>query len=67
MCPLANLGLTWCPGCGLGRSIASILHGNLSQSFHYHWFGIPGLLILISRISSLGTKIKVYYHPKSRL
>ncbi|WP_423147605.1 DUF2752 domain-containing protein [Rubrolithibacter danxiaensis] len=56
LCPLANLGTTWCPGCGLGRSISSFLHGDIKSSLHFHWFGIPSLFILIHRIFIL-TKV----------
>ncbi len=52
-CPLANLGLDWCPGCGLGRSITQLFHGNLKESFHQHWLGIPSVLIIGSRIVKL--------------
>ncbi|QPH38083.1 DUF2752 domain-containing protein [Pedobacter endophyticus] len=54
LCPLANLGYEgWCPGCGLGRSISLILHGEFASSFAEHWFGLPALLIIIYRIYSL--------------
>jgi len=53
-CPLANLGLDWCPGCGLGRSITQLFHGNLEESFHQHWLGLPALLIICFRIVKLG-------------
>jgi hypothetical protein len=49
LCPLANLGIKWCPGCGLGHSIAAFLHGDVRLSLHYHWFGIPATAILIHR------------------
>ena len=49
-CPLANMGITWCPGCGIGRSLSHLLHGHISESLRMHWFGIPALLILLSRI-----------------
>jgi hypothetical protein len=52
-CPLANLGFTWCPGCGIGRSITALFHGNLALSFQLHWFGLPALIILLYRISVL--------------
>jgi hypothetical protein len=61
LCPMANLGFSWCPGCGLGRSVASIFHGDLKASIHYHWFGIPALLILIHRIVTLSKKYLVYF------
>lgn len=53
LCPLANIGFTWCPGCGIGRSIAYLLQGNFEESFKQHWFGVPALLILSSRILTL--------------
>jgi len=49
-CPVANLGITWCPGCGIGRSLSHLLQGHLRESLQMHWFGIPALLILLSRI-----------------
>ena len=53
LCPLANLGLDWCPGCGIGRSITALFNGNLGLSFQLHWFGLPALAILLYRISIL--------------
>jgi hypothetical protein len=54
LCPLAHLGISWCPGCGLGRAIILLFHGNLQGSFHQHWFGIPAVLIIGYRIIILG-------------
>lgn len=53
LCPLHNLGLKICPGCGLGRSISFFLHGDLSQSLESHILGIPATGMLIARIVSL--------------
>ncbi len=53
LCPIDNLGFSWCPGCGLGRSISYLLHGELKLSLDQHWFGIPALCILIFRIMQL--------------
>lgn len=50
LCPLANLGVTWCPGCGIGRAITELMHGHFAQSFEQHWFGLPALLIICWRI-----------------
>lgn len=58
LCPLSNLGILWCPGCGLGRSISSLLHFDLNGSFQNHWFGIPALFILLHRIGQLSQKIQ---------
>ncbi|UCD18571.1 MAG: DUF2752 domain-containing protein [Candidatus Zixiibacteriota bacterium] len=52
-CPLDNLGLDFCPGCGLGRSISLIFQGDLSGSLAAHPLGIPALIILLSRIVTI--------------
>ena len=52
-CPLHNLGIEWCPGCGLGMSISYLLHGNLLQSFQAHWLGPIALIIILYRIYQL--------------
>lgn len=49
-CPLANMGITWCPGCGIGHSISALLHGQINESIHAHWFGIPATMLIIRRI-----------------
>ena len=56
LCPLENMGIYWCPGCGLGRSISYLLHGEIKSSIQQHWFGIPALYILIYRILQLLNK-----------
>ena len=53
LCPLENMGIQWCPGCGLGRSIALLLHGRIQASFHLHMLGIPAFLVLVYRIYCL--------------
>jgi len=56
LCPLANLGLDWCPGCGLGRSVTQLFHGNLKESLHQHWLGLPAVVIIGLRIRTLGLR-----------
>ena len=56
-CPLANLGITWCPGCGIGHSISAFLHGNIVESLRAHWFGIPATILIFRRIIMLISKI----------
>lgn len=56
VCPLALAGFEFCPGCGLGRSIALLLNGELSRSFQAHWLGLPATVILIARSLSLGIR-----------
>jgi len=53
LCPFKAMGFTWCPGCGLGHSISWLLHGNVNNSWHAHWLGIPALCIILYRIYSL--------------
>jgi hypothetical protein len=73
LCPLESLGLPWCPGRGLGRSISYLLHGEIELSVTQHWFGIPALGILIYRIVQLLNKFllnlmstnKLFYGKRS--
>lgn len=53
ICPLSNMGIENCPGCGLGRSVSVVLHGHFLESFNFHWFGIPALIIILFRIFQL--------------
>lgn len=53
LCPIENMGFSWCPGCGLGRSLRSLLHADIRSSLDHHWFGIPALFILLHRILQL--------------
>jgi hypothetical protein len=55
-CPLKDLGFHYCPGCGLGRSISFLLHGNLTESLHTHILGIPATIVLLFRTLTLLSK-----------
>lgn len=46
LCLLKNMGITWCPGCGLGHAIHYALHFEFEKSFQEHILGIPATLIL---------------------
>ncbi len=50
ICPIKNLGFSFCPGCGLGQSISFIFKLEFLKSFITHPLGIPAFLILIHRI-----------------
>ena len=50
ICPLNLVGFEHCPGCGLGRSLILLLHGQLTESFTMHPLAIPALFFLIVRI-----------------
>jgi hypothetical protein len=53
ICPLANLGIEFCPGCGLGNSISYIFKGDFIASIHSHPLGILALIILTIRIITI--------------
>jgi len=59
LCPLKLMGITWCPGCGIGHAISWLLHGNLTNSWHAHWLGVPALGIISYRIFVLGRRLFV--------
>ena len=53
ICPLANAGFEYCPGCGLGNSISLFFHGYIKDSFNTHVLGIPAVLVILHRIYSI--------------
>ncbi|QXD17053.1 DUF2752 domain-containing protein [Rhodocaloribacter litoris] len=53
LCPLRNLGFTFCPGCGLGHAVAHLFRGDLVASWQAHPLGLPAVLVLAGRIVAL--------------
>ncbi len=53
MCLFSIVGIDNCPGCGLGKSISMVFHGDFAGSFNSHPLGIPALLLIIKRIYQL--------------
>jgi len=53
LCPIKNLGFSFCPGCGLGHSISYLFHGQIQESFHHHPLGIFALGVILMRILKL--------------
>ena len=49
LCPLDNLGFSFCPGCGLGRSIGYFFRLDFEASVYSHPLGIPAVVLLIYR------------------
>lgn len=49
ICPFRNLGFHFCPGCGLGRAVSFLLHGDIVRSVQTHILGIPATIILVYR------------------
>ncbi|MEO6522638.1 MAG: DUF2752 domain-containing protein [Mucilaginibacter sp.] len=60
ICPLKLMGITWCPGCGIGHSISFLFHGNIQASLHAHWLGIPALIIISRRILFLIPRFYIF-------
>ncbi len=50
LCPLDYFDATFCPGEGLGKSIALFFRGNLTSSLLAHPAGIPAVFIISGRI-----------------
>lgn len=53
ICPIKNLGFSFCPGCGLGESISLLFRFQFIESFNAHPLGILALIILLNRIALL--------------
>lgn len=50
ICPIKNLGIPFCPGCGLGESISHLFRLELHESFSSHPLGLFAFIILSHRI-----------------
>ena len=53
VCPLDNLGISYCPGCGLGRSIGYFFRLDIKSSFLAHPLGIPAVFLLVYRAGKI--------------
>jgi Protein of unknown function (DUF2752) len=53
ICPFKNLGIDFCPGCGLGKSIHYLLHFDIDNSLNSHPLGVFAFAVLIKRIFEL--------------
>jgi hypothetical protein len=53
LCPLAAMGFSFCPGCGLGHSIYYLMHLNFIQSWESHHLGFFAFIVIIHRIYTL--------------
>ena len=60
-CVFHNLGIEFCPGCGLGRSVSMIFHGDFIGSFKTHPLGLFALIILVYRIINLTTGFRITF------
>ncbi|HKB85793.1 MAG TPA: DUF2752 domain-containing protein [Ignavibacteriaceae bacterium] len=68
VCPFRNLGIDFCPGCGLGKSIHYFLHLQIEQSLNAHPLGIVAFAVLVRRIYELlrnsFNNQKTFFSPK---
>jgi hypothetical protein len=62
LCPLDNLGFTWCPGCGLGRSMSLLIKGDFQASWSMHPFAMFAFAVIVYRIIQLIRNIKTIKH-----
>ena len=53
LCLFSLVGIENCPGCGLGKSISMVFHGDFAGSFNAHPLGIPAIILIIKRIYNL--------------
>ncbi|MBL1214968.1 MAG: DUF2752 domain-containing protein [Ignavibacteriae bacterium] len=53
ICPFNNLGIDFCPGCGIGKSISFIYYADFINSFKSHPLGVFALLVILYRIINL--------------
>jgi hypothetical protein len=67
LCVFHHLGIDSCPGCGLGHSISSALHGHFEESFRWHPLGIIAIVVLVLRIVNVFKSYYNYQKLKSEL
>jgi len=60
LCPFNNLGMDFCPGCGLGRSVGFLFRLDLKSSFLSHPLGIPAVILLVYRCTIIFRKSPSY-------
>ena len=63
LCLYKFIGVDFCPGCGLGRSVSFLMHGEPVQSLNAHVLGPFALIVIIFRIIVL-TKNSLTIHRR---
>ena len=53
LCLFSLAGIENCPGCGLGKSISMVFHGDFTSSFNAHPLGIPAIILIVKRIYTI--------------
>jgi len=67
ICPFHNMGITFCPGCGLGRSISFFYHGDIIHSLKSHPMGIIAFFLISYRIITLSRKMFRNFHKQNEV
>ncbi|MGE5846455.1 MAG: DUF2752 domain-containing protein [Ignavibacteria bacterium] len=62
LCPFKNLGVSFCPGCGLGKSIHYLFILDFKSSFSAHPMGLFPLITITGRIIRLIKKNYSFNH-----
>lgn len=63
LCVFKFIGITYCPGCGLGHAISYFFHGNVKESFNAHPLGIFAIIVILARIYKLSC-LHIFPHFK---
>lgn len=58
LCIFKWMGISFCPGCGLGHSISWLFRGEIIKSWQAHPLGIFAVVVLLHRIYMLIFKNK---------
>lgn len=61
LCPFNLAGIDYCPGCGMGRALIMLLHGDIVNSFAMHPLAIFTLVLLLIRISVVVRNSYLYH------
>lgn len=62
LCPLNRLGIDWCPGCGLGRSMNLLALGDFQASWSMHPLGMVAYVVIFHRIWNLIKNLKTTHN-----
>ncbi|WP_133553060.1 DUF2752 domain-containing protein [Algoriphagus boseongensis] len=62
LCPLDNLGFSWCPGCGLGRSMNLLARGEIQASWSMHPLAMLAFAAIFHRIWTLIKHLKTTHN-----
>jgi Protein of unknown function (DUF2752) len=62
LCPLHNLGIEWCPGCGLGKAMNLLARGEFQASWQLHPASALAYGVIFHRIYVLSKQLKNSAH-----